>query len=114
LAQSSRWGRIKAETVCAMSSKYAIALYEMVQLRGNLERCMEAFALNRFRDLLGVPPGAYERGNDFVKRVIDPAVIEVNGAFCKIFGADGSRTTHRYWRYSWMCNGINLSCCIVF
>jgi hypothetical protein len=79
LAQSSRWGRIKAETVCAMSSKYAIALYEMVQLRGNLDRCMEAFALDRFRDLLGVPPGAYERGNDFVKRVIDPAVIEVNG-----------------------------------
>ncbi|MFL5251615.1 MAG: replication initiation protein [Rhodopila sp.] len=79
LAQSSRWGRIKAETVCAMSSKYAIALYEMVQLRGNLDRCMEAFALDRFRDLLGVPPGAYERGNDFVKRVVDPAVIEVNG-----------------------------------
>ncbi|HET9121891.1 MAG TPA: replication initiation protein, partial [Acidiferrobacteraceae bacterium] len=79
LAQSSRWGRIKAETVCAMSSKYAIALYEMVQLRGNMDRCLERFALDRFRDLLGVPPGAYERGNDFVKRVIDPAVVEVNG-----------------------------------
>ena len=79
LAQSSRWGRIKAEIVCAMSSKYAIALYEMVQLRGNMERCIETFALNRFRDLLGVPPGAYERGNDFIKRVIEPAVLEVNG-----------------------------------
>jgi plasmid replication initiation protein len=62
-----------------MSSKYAISLYEMVQLRGNMDRCMEAFALDRFRDLLGVPPSAYERGNDLVKRVIDPAVIEVNG-----------------------------------
>lgn len=79
LVQSSRWGRIKAEIVCAMSSKYAIALYEMVQLRGNMERCVETFALNRFRDLLGVPPGAYERGNDFIKRVIEPAVLEVNG-----------------------------------
>jgi Initiator Replication protein len=79
LAQSSRWGRIKAEIVCAMSSKYAIALYEMVQLRANMERCVETFALDRFRDLLGVPPGAYERGNDFIKRVIEPAVLEVNG-----------------------------------
>ena len=79
LAGSSRWGRIKAEIVCAMTSKYAIALYELVQLRGNLDRCTEYFTLARFRDLLGVPPGAYERGNDFVKRVIDPACIEVNG-----------------------------------
>ncbi len=79
LAQSSRWGRIKAEIVCAMSSKYAIALYELVQLRGNMDRCIERFAFDRFRDLLGVPPGAYERGNDFIKRVIDPAVLEVNG-----------------------------------
>lgn len=79
LAQSSRWGRIKAEIVCAMSSKYAIALYKLVQLRGNLDRCIECFSLDRFRDLLGVPPGAYDRGNDFVKRVIDPAVLEVNG-----------------------------------
>ena len=62
-----------------MSSKYAISLYELVQLRGNMNRCIEAFALDRFRDLLGVPPGAYERGNDFIKRVIDPATLEVNG-----------------------------------
>jgi hypothetical protein len=79
LAQSSRWGRIKAEIVCAMSSKYAIALYELVQLRGNMDRPIEHFALDRFRDLLGVPPSAYERGNDFIKRVIEPAVLEVNG-----------------------------------
>jgi hypothetical protein len=79
LAQSSRWGRIKAEIVCAMSSKYAIALYEIVQLRGNMDRCIENFALERFRDLLGVRPGAYDRGNDFIKRVIEPAVLEVNG-----------------------------------
>jgi hypothetical protein len=79
LAQSSRWGRIKAEIVCAMSSKYAIALYELVQLRGNMDRCIENFALERFRDLLGVPPGSYERGNDFIKRVIEPATLEVNG-----------------------------------
>jgi hypothetical protein len=79
LAGSNRWGRIKAEVVCAMTSKYAIALYELVQLRANLDRSIETFPLARFRDLLGVPPGAYKLGADFVKRVTDPAVLEVNG-----------------------------------
>jgi hypothetical protein len=79
LAESNHWGRIKAEIVCAMSSKYAISLYEMVQLRANMDRCIETFLLARFRDLLGVPPGAYERGNDFVRFVIQPATLEVNG-----------------------------------
>jgi hypothetical protein len=79
LAGSNRWGRIKAEVVCAMTSKYAIALYELVQLRANLDRCIETFPLLRFRDLLGVPPGAYKLGADFIKRVTDPAMLEVNG-----------------------------------
>jgi hypothetical protein len=79
LAGSNRWGRIKAEVVCAMTSKYAIALYEMVQLRTNMDRCIETFSLARFRDLLGVPPGAYKLGADFAKRVTDPAMLEVNG-----------------------------------
>jgi len=79
LARSSRWGRIKAETVCAMTSKYAIALYELVQLRAGMDRCVETFAIERFRDLMGVPPGKLLRGPDFERRVIEPAVLEVNG-----------------------------------
>jgi hypothetical protein len=79
LARSNRWGRIKAEVVCAMTSKYAIALYELVQLRSNMDRCLETFSLARFRDLMGVPPGAYEQGTDFAKRVTEPATLEVNG-----------------------------------
>jgi hypothetical protein len=79
IARSGHWGRIKAEVVCAMTSKYAMALYEHVQLRANLDRCVDTFAIDRFREMLGVPPGAYERGNNFKQFVIDPAVLEVNG-----------------------------------
>ena len=79
LAQSGRWGRIKAEVVCSMTSKYAITLYELVQLRAGLDRCIEQFPIARFRDLLGVPPGAYKLGPDFERRVIAPALLEVNG-----------------------------------
>ena len=79
LVASGRWGRIKAETVCAMTSKYAIALYEMIQLRSGMDRCIETFSIDRFRDLMGVPKGAYERGNDFVRKCVDVASLEVNG-----------------------------------
>ena len=79
LARSNRWGRIKAEVVCAMTSKYAMALYELVQLRSGLERCVEQIPIDRFRDLLGVPPGKLVRGPDFERRVIEPALLEVNG-----------------------------------
>lgn len=79
IARSNRWGRIKAEVVCAMSSRYAIALYEMVQLRAGMQRCVETFPVERFRALLGVPPGTYQRGPDFVRYVLEPATREVNG-----------------------------------
>lgn len=79
LARSDRWGRIKAEVVCAMTSKYAIALYETIQLRAHLDRCVETFPIERFREQLGVPPGAYENGTNFMTKVITPALLEVNG-----------------------------------
>ena len=79
IARSNRWGRIKAEVVCAMSSRYAMALYELIQLRAGMDRCVEVFPIDKFRALLGVPPDAYERGNNFVQKVIQPAVLEVNG-----------------------------------
>ena len=42
----------------AFSGKYALALYEMVQKRGNLKyRTSEKFPLANFRSMLGVDPG---------------------------------------------------------
>src|ERR1017187_2294060 len=79
LARSNRWGRIRCEVAYAMTSKYAIALYEMVCLRANLERCTEVIEIERFRELLGVPPGAYSRTDNFMRNVIPPALLEVNG-----------------------------------
>jgi hypothetical protein len=78
LLASNRWGRIKAATVCAMASKYSIALYELLQLRANMNRCIEVFPIARFRELLGVPDGAYSEGTGFIRKVIDPALLEVN------------------------------------
>ncbi len=79
LVRSNRWGRIRCEVAYAMTSKYAIALYEKLCLWANLDRCVRTMDVGEFRDMLGVPPGAYERGLDFERKVIDPAVLEVNG-----------------------------------
>lgn len=79
LARSDRWGRIKAEVVCSMSSRYAISLYEAVRLRANLDRCIEVIPIDKFRDMLSVPPGAYVNGANFAAKVLEPAVTECNG-----------------------------------
>jgi Initiator Rep protein, WH2/Initiator Replication protein, WH1 len=79
LESSGRWGRIRAEIVCSMTSKYSIALYELVQLKAGLEKCVETVAPDRLRDLLGVPPGNYERLDNLLHKVIEPAVLQVNG-----------------------------------
>jgi hypothetical protein len=78
LARSNRWGRVRCEVTYAMTSKYAIALYELVCLRINLHTCVEVFPIDRLRELLGVPPNAYADGQDFRRKVIEPAVLEVN------------------------------------
>jgi plasmid replication initiation protein len=62
-----------------MTSKYAIALYELVQLRAGLQKCVETFPIDHFRELMGVPPGKLLRGPDFERRVLDIATLEVNG-----------------------------------
>jgi hypothetical protein len=78
LGKSQRWGRIKAEVVCEMTSKYAVTLYELVQLRANLEKSVETFPIDRFRELMGVPAGKLTRGPDFMRRVVEAAALEVN------------------------------------
>jgi hypothetical protein len=51
----------------------------MVCLRANLQRCTETIEMPRFRELLGVPPGAYDRADNFMRNVVTPALLEVNG-----------------------------------
>ena len=79
LVRSNRWGRVRCEVTYAMSSKYAMTLYEMICMRINLNSCIEIFPIEKFRDLLGVPPNTYKRGDDFWRFVVEPAMLEING-----------------------------------
>jgi len=80
IKQSSQFARLQKEVMFAFSSKYALALYEMVQKRGNLKhKFSEEFPLERFRSLLGVEAGKLREFKNFKLRALDPAVLEVNG-----------------------------------
>ncbi|MHB0696985.1 RepB family plasmid replication initiator protein [Roseomonas mucosa] len=80
IRESSQYARLQKQVMFALSSKYALTLYEMVQKRGNMTwKTSEEFTLDRFRSLLGVEDGKLQAFKSFKQRAIDPAVLEVNG-----------------------------------
>jgi hypothetical protein len=80
IKDSTLWGRVRSAVVFAFTSKYALALYELVTARVNLKHIwQEEFSVEDFRALLGVPDGKLERIPNLLQRVIQPAALEVNG-----------------------------------
>lgn len=80
IKDSTLWGRVRSAVVFAFTSKYALALYELITARINLKHVwQEEFDLEDFRALLGVPEGKLERIPNLLQRVIQPAALEVNG-----------------------------------
>ena len=62
IRESSQYARLQKQVMFAFSSKYALALYEMVQKRGNLKfKTSEEFPVDRFRALLGRRSGQAQR-----------------------------------------------------
>ena len=80
IADSSIFARLEKQVMLHLSSKYALALYEMVQKRGNLQhKTSETFTVQELRDLLGVPSNKLTRYNNFKSKALNQAVTEVNG-----------------------------------
>lgn len=79
IKESRVFARLQKDVMFAFTSKYALALYEMVQKRGNLrEKFYEDFTIEEMRGLLGVPKGKIEKFFNFNAWVIKPALKEVN------------------------------------
>ena len=78
ISNSTVFARLQREVMFALSSKYALTLYEMVQKRGNLRwRSAEKFSLEQIRGVLGVPKGRLTSWSNLRLRALDPAVAEV-------------------------------------
>ena len=79
ISNSTVFARLQREVMFALSSKYALTLYEMVQKRGNLRwRSSEKFSLEALRGVLGVPKGKLSTWSNLRMRALDPAVAEVS------------------------------------
>jgi Initiator Replication protein len=79
LKDSTIWGKIALPVVMALTSKYAISLYENVAQMANLDKkAAHSWSLEDFRDLLGVQEGRYKTFGEFNKHVLKPVVAEVN------------------------------------
>lgn len=76
---SKYWGRLKGYVIYAFSSRYALALYEAICLRINLEQDRQFLTVEQFRDVMQISKGQYATFPPLRQRVIDPALVEVNG-----------------------------------
>lgn len=79
IVRNSRyWGRIKPQIMFAFSSKYALALYESLCLRRNLNKDEQVFSIDEFRQMLGIADGKLDLFKNLKKWAIDPAVEDIN------------------------------------
>ena len=106
IGNSTVFARLQREVMFALSSKYALTLYEMVQKRGNLRwKASERLSLDSLRGILGVPRGKLTSWSNLKLRAIDPAVAEVSALSDYVVEMEpiktGRAVTHvelRWWR----------------
>jgi hypothetical protein len=80
IKDSTLWGRVRTAVIFAFTSKYSLALYELITARINLKYIwQEEFSVSDLRALLGVPDGKLQRIPNLLQKVIRPAELEVNG-----------------------------------
>ena len=79
IRDSNQWGKLRKDVMFAFTSKYALALYELVQKRGELKyKWEETFTIEEIRNLLGVDPKKLKRFANLNAWALGPAVQEVN------------------------------------
>ena len=77
--ESEVFGRLKTQIMYCFKSKYALALYEIVQKRVGLKfKQADNFTVDEMRALLGVPREKLTRFPDLNKYALQPALREVN------------------------------------
>jgi len=78
-ADSDHWAILDRQTVYALTSKYAILLFQHFASLQNLQaKTAERFTIQQLRSLLGVPEGKLERFANLNRDALKPAIAEVN------------------------------------
>ena len=73
------WARLNVHVVMKLRSKYAVTLYEILEAYANRDNKVCVASLDEVRSWLKVPEdSSYSGWKDFRRRVIEPAVDEIN------------------------------------
>ena len=76
--RSHHWAAISARAVLAMECKYSPWLYQICALHAGRERVSHEWDLDDLRERLGASSPSLRRWQDFKRRVLEPAVAEIN------------------------------------
>ena len=79
LRDSTVYARMEVKVLSAFTSKYALALYEVLSSKINLRRTSELIDVDTLRQWLGVEAGKLDRWPDLNRKALKPALGEVNG-----------------------------------
>ncbi len=76
--RSNHWAAISARAVLAMECKYSPWLYQIASLHAGRERASQDWKLDDLRERLGAASPSLRRWPDFKRRVLEPAISEIN------------------------------------
>ena len=78
IKQPMRFARLRVHFLLSLSGKYAVTLYELLEGFANRRDGELRVPLDDLRTWLKVPEGSYLVWKDFRKRVLEPAVKQIN------------------------------------
>lgn len=79
LRKSEIYARMEIKVLSAFTSKYSLALYEVIASKIALRKSSEEITVAALRQWLGVESGKLDRWPDLNRKAIAPALHEVNG-----------------------------------
>lgn len=78
-AESNHWAILDRQTIFALSSKYAILLFQHIASLVNLDHVTsKEFSVSELRAILGVENSKLNRFADMNRRALQPAIAEIN------------------------------------
>ena len=78
LANPAKWARISLQILQKFKSKYAVTLYENLEVHTNKRVPSWKISIADLRIVLGVPESKLTSYSNFKARALDPALLEVN------------------------------------
>ena len=78
IKQPFRFSRLRLHFMIGLSGKYAVTLYELLEGVANMKNPILEVEIEKLREWLKVPDGKLLRYIDFKRRVIDPALKQIN------------------------------------